>query len=87
MKFHSESSDDEEDDGQDDENVLNSEAVKCFKVFIMDGKTEQCWCYSDYSALKNDGTIDVHAKFDFETNWLTSAFQANVKKFFINFNS
>ena len=42
MKFHSESSDDEEDDGQDDENVLNSEAVKCFKVFILDGKTEQC---------------------------------------------
>ena len=42
MKFHSESSDNEEGEGQDEKNFLNSEAVNCFQVFIMDGKKEQC---------------------------------------------
>lgn len=34
----------------------------------MDGKTEQCGHYPDYAALKNDGTLNAHTMFFFETN-------------------
>lgn len=54
-----ESNDNEEDEGQDEKIVLKSA--------IIDGRTEQCWCYSDYAALKNDGSFNMHTKFYFCT--------------------
>ena len=59
---------DESNNNKEDEGQVKVEDIvwSCWmflKVFILDGKTEQCWCYSDYVALKNDRTPNAHMKF------------------------
>ena len=51
------------------------------KVFIVDGKTEKCWHYSDHAASKNDGTLNAHASFTLVQTDLHQHFRPIEKQF------